>query len=295
VSTVANRFFVGWRNWLAQMIPNWQTRRPGLETGFRFLWSIVVQFDVLLELALQGVNDAAPGEPNATPTALPIIARSRGLIQGEAETNDHFALRLQNWRTNGLAVAPPAVPQVWTQRGQTEKLALQIQNFLGNTPTVRIIERLYNVSGPRQALYTTAAPDGTTSTAVANWDWDSVSGWTDDTSTYAGAAMSGWWSDFWVVIDPGTYTRGTSITPLTGQEVPSTSHDSILQILKDWKGGYTFCRAIIWNYVDGLFDPANPSLSGNPDGTWGNWSKILAGNQVPARNILCRYWIPPRG
>jgi hypothetical protein len=304
----ANRFYVGWRNWLARMIPSWQTLRPGFQNGFKYLWSMVTQVDVLIELLLQGINDWAPGSPNSSPTALPLIGQSRGLLQGETETNDHFAVRLQNWRTNGLFVAPPLVPQVWSQRGRTELMALQIQQYLGNTPLVRVIERLYSTSGPPMALYTTAAPDGTTSTAVAVWDWDNVDGWTDDTSTYSGATVATWWSDFWIVIYPCEYPiTGTTLaslvpiwgnpaSPGVGHDVPRISADAVFAIVRYWKGLHEFCRCIIWSYDATLFDPGNPGAAGNPNGTWGRWAdNDGAGNWLSTRNPTCRYWQPRTG
>lgn len=303
----ANRFYVGWRNWLRRMIPDWQTLRPGLQNGFKYLWALVTPVDVLMELLLQGINDWAPGSPNATPTALPLIGRSRGLIQGEAETDDHFALRLINWRTNGLAVAPPATPQVWSQRGKTELLAQQIQQYLGNNPMVRVIERLF-IAGDPEAFYTTANTDGTTSTHKALWDWDSVDGWTDDVGSYPGTTTRQWWSDFWIVIYPAEYpVTGTTLSALVpiwgnpaspgvGHAVPRTSADAIFAIVAQWKGIFTFCRCIIWSYDATLFDPTNPSAPGNPDGTWGRWAdNDGSGNWVPTRNPTCRYWQPRLG
>lgn len=288
-----------WTAVLVRLIPNWQ-RVP---VGFKWLWSMILPIDIEFELALQGVNDWAPGSPNASLTALPYIANSRGLIQGEAETAAHFAARLVNWRTNGLAIAPPAVPQVWSQRGNTRVLALQVQQFLANTPTVRIIERLHSTSGTCQARYVTANPDGSISDVIANWDWDSSSGWTGDasTGTVAGSVTRTWWSDFWIVIYPAEYpVTGTQLSALVpiwgstsiglGHAVPVTSRDAILSILRDFKGAHCFCRAIIWSYDATLFDPASPSASGDPDGTWGPLF-----NRTGHADGRVRYWEPNGG
>lgn len=286
------QFLKGWRASLPRVIALWQQQRPNAAVGYQFLWTMIVQADIVAENLLQGINDWAPGSPDATATALPLIAQSRGLIQGEAEANAHFAGRLINWRTNGLPTAPPATPKVGNQTGNSRVLAQQIQQFLGNTPMVRVIERLYSTGGTPQARYITANTDGTISDVVAAWDWDSVSGWTDDATTWSGAQTRGFWSDFWVVIYPSTYPKGTSVTPLSGQVVPKTSRDAILRIVGQWKGIHTFCRAIIWSYNAALFDPASPGTAGNPDGTWGNWSH----GSVPARNLTdARYWIPAHG
>jgi hypothetical protein len=292
------QFFKGWRASLQAIIPNWQTQRPPTFTnGFRWLFSMVTPVDIMTDNLLQGINDWGPGSPNASPTTLALIGQSRGLIQGEAETNDHFAQRLRNWRTNGLFTAPPLVPQVWSQRGNARVLVQQVQQYLGNTPMVRKIERIFSTSGAPQGRYITVASNGTITDQLANWDWDSQLGWTDPTLTYAGGQTRQFWSDFWLVIYPSEYSIAGSITPLTGQRVPKVSHDAILSILNDWKGAHEFCRAIIWSYSATLFDPANPGAAGNPDGTWGNWAKVDgSGNSIPARNVTnARYWIPPQG
>ena len=291
------QYLTGWRVSLLDVIPNWQTQRPNAVVGFRWLWSMILPLDVTVENTLQAINDWAPGSPDSTVTALPLIAQSRGLLQGEAESNANFAARLRNWRTNGLAVAPPATPQVWNQTGKTELLAQHIQQYLGNNPLVRVIQRLYSTSGAPQALYVTANTDGTTSVVTANWDWDSVLGWTDDKQTYSGATCRTFWSDTWIVVYPGEWSIAGIIAPLTGQQVPHVAADAIRRLVAQWKGIHTFVRAIIFSYNALLFDPATPSHAGNPDGTWGNWAKDDgSGNQIVSRTILnVRYWIPATG
>jgi hypothetical protein len=451
----------GWRTLLQTMVTIWQQRRPGLEVGWKWLWCQVLMLDVEIENMFQSVNAWGPGSPNATPTALPLIAQSRGLIRGIAETDAHHASRLVQWRA------------ITKQTGKSARLALEIQNYLGNSPVVRVIERIaadgteffpgasgkqwllpstgtistttrscallastavtvfgdpavlyqvqirfrgvveeksytggtpvggtrfliggapvldtynvyslqvsnppatyylnngasgqtrcygidYTVTVPMyggstltlnvdsrdsieisnnqdgsggspysvpgltipqqpidgqfvqmdvlsatanpQARYVTANADGSIAIKVAAWDWDSVSGWTDDGTigTSTGATTVGWWSDFWIVVYTPAWSIQGSIAPLIGQRVPGVHHDAILRLCGQWKGAHCFCRAIIWSYNAALFDPANPGLAGNPDGKWGNWSKDDgSGNQIPSRNIVdARYWIPPQG
>ena len=293
------KFITRWTAVLTEFIPSWQR----LTVGFKWLWAMCLPIDIEFELTLQGINDWAPGTPNASLTALPYIANSRDLIQGEAEGNDHFAQRLINWRTNGLFTAPPTTPQVWSQRGNVRVLALQIQQFLANTPTVRIIERIWSSSGACMARYVTANPDGSISDAVAAWDWDSSSGWTGSATdgTNPGSTTRTWWSDFWIVIYPCEYpVTGTQLSDLVpiwgstsvglGHAVPVTSRDAILRILADFKGAHCFCRAIIWSYDATLFDPASPSASGDPDGTWGPLF-----NRTGQSDGRVRYWEPQGG
>lgn len=296
----------GWRTSLASFIPYWQSWRTKsdpvftqLRVGWTWLQSMALPVDIEREYMLQSVNDWAPGSPNAAPDALALIANSRGLIQGEAETAAHFAARCLNWRTHGLVTPPDGNPQTWSERGKSERLAQQLQQFIAGTPTVRVIERVYSVSpATPQAWYITANPDGTTTRTLANWDWDSVLGWTDDRETWTGAQCRTFWSDFWIVISLSPYSLTGSITPLTGMHIPLSSRDSILRIVSDWKGAYTYCRCIIFNYNAALFDPANPGHAGNPDGTWGNEAKFDSGSGLwlPSRNIVdARYHDPSRG
>lgn len=279
------KFLTGWRVSLQRVIPIWQQQRPKAVVGYRWLWSLITPLDISLENSLQAINDWGPGSPDASATALPLIAQSRGLIQGEAETADHFGARLRGWRATGK------------QTGKTEILAQQIQQYLGNNPLVRVIQRLYSTSGATQALYVTANTNGTTSVATAAWDWDSISGGEDSTQNFTGTQARGFWSDTWIVVYPGEWSIAGLITPLTGQHVPAVAKDAILRLVAQYKGVHTFVRAIIYSYNALLFDPATPGHAGNPDGTWGRWAKDDgSGNQIPARNVVdARYWIPPEG
>jgi hypothetical protein len=279
----------GWRSDILTMIANWMSNRPGLNVGYSWLWSMIVPVDVELELTLQGVNDWAPGSPNASPTALPYIGNSRGIIRGEAETDDHYAARLQKWRT------------ITKSMGQSERLALEIQNYLANTPTVRVIERIYSTSGAPQALYVTALPDGSTHLATAAWSWDETSGWTDDTTSYPGSQTRTFWSDLWIVVSPCEWPiTGTQLSALVpiwgstsvglGHAVPVVARDAILRIVGQWKGAHCFVRALIWSYDATLFDPASPAASGDPDGTFGPLP-----NRTGHADGRVRYWEPQGG
>jgi hypothetical protein len=303
------KLFRGWRNTLRKVIPAWQQERPGAVVGFRFLWSLILPIDILIEQTLQGVNAWGPGSPNATPTALALLGQSRGLIQGEVEADEVFAARLRNWRTNGLVNAPPLVPKVGSQIGNTLVLAQQIQVFLANNPTVRIFERIFTTSPTTPvALVTSVFPDGTTEVQQMTWEWDTAAPYTDEAGTHTVATIRGWWSDFWVIVTPATYAvTGTTLAALVpiwgtssgvgiGHAVPRRSVDAILRLVAQFKGAYTYCRGIVWSYDSTLFDPGNPSAPGNPDGTWGMWIKDNgSGGATTARPNSCRFWIPRKG
>ena len=220
-----------WQSSLAAFVPYWQAWREQFRVGWTWLQTMATPVDIERQQLLESINDWAPGSPGASPTALPLVANTRGLIQGEEETNDHFALRLINFRTNGLVDAPPADPPVWSQRGKSELLAQQLQQFIAGNPIVRVIERIYSTGGTPQAEYFTANTDGTTSAVVADWDWDSVLGWTDDAATWTGTQCRTFWTDFWIVITVSPYSLAGSITPLTGMHIPLSSRDAILRIV----------------------------------------------------------------
>jgi hypothetical protein len=281
----------GWRTSLAKMVTAWQSLRPLLEVGWSWLWAHALVVDVETELTLQGINDWAPGSPGASVTALPFIGQSRGILRGEAETSAHYAQRLIDWRSSTR------------EMGRSERLALEIQEYLGNAPMVRVIERLYSSSGAPQAQYVTAIAGVITPTlpVIANWNWDASSGWTDDSTTYAGSLTRTFWSDLWIVIYPCEWpVTGTQLTDLVpvwgsttvglGHAVPTVARDAILRICEQWKGAHCFIRAILWSYDATLFDPASPSASGDPDGTWGPLF-----NRTGHADGRVRYWEPSQG
>jgi hypothetical protein len=253
----------------------------------RFIYSLLRPLDILVEVLLQGLAAAFPGL--GTPSALPFIGQSRGLIQGEAETNTSFAARLRAWL------------DAWRNAGADEQLALEIQAYIGNDPTVRVVNRA--------GFFVTAAPNGTISfTSDPAWNWDSVSN----------PERASWWSDLWIIITPSEFpiyannadatwqaTWGHSNGFGLGHQCSRRAVDAITGLVRRWKGAHTYVVAVIWvlptNGNGPLFVPGNLGLAGNPDGTWGNWSKNVAGVQVASRTTApgvtsgsgsVRYWEP---
>lgn len=260
----------GLRNSL--VVPKWLANRPGLQVGYKYLFSAAVILDAFIDFAIQGITAGFPGL--GTPTALPLIGETRGLIRGEAETDAGYAVRLRAWI------------QTHVDKGASYILAGLIQAYLGNTPTVRIVNRA--------GFWVSVDPSGTVTTATAAWDWDSVSN----------PERLLWWSDLWIIIYPTEWavagTIGATAAPshdveALGHLVPPAAVDAILGLVHDWKGAHSWVQAIIWSYDDTLFDPATPAAPGNPDGTWGNFSINVGGVQVPARGASSRYWIPSGG
>jgi|HubBroStandDraft_5_1064220.scaffolds.fasta_scaffold109379_2 hypothetical protein len=276
---------IGGTRWLANV--------PGANTGFKIAYSIARIGDLLIETAWEGMLAAMPGV--GTPTALPLIAQARGILQGPSESNASFVQRLVAWLTT------------WAQAGSAEILAQQIQSFLvgqgtmgaGIYPIVRVVDRSGNwvIANADQSL--------TLVTGVP-FPWDNIGGW----DYHPGAAVSGWWSDMWIIVAPPTgsepiwplYT-GTSdpawlnnfgankATLGGGHQAPLSIAQSVLSLIATWKGAHTWFRAVIWPSNPTDFSPGSVTA----DGSFGNWSKNVGGVQTPDRLASARYWIPAVG
>jgi hypothetical protein len=263
--------------------PNWLAK----PWSARFLYSCLKILDQLMEVLYQGV--AAPFPGFGTPTALPYIGQSRGLTQGEGESDAKYAARLIKWL------------DTWANAGSDEVLAQSIQEYLGNTPTVRIVNRA--------GFWVTANPDGTISYQTDTaWNWDGVSN----------PERAGNWSDLWIVVTPAEWTVYPAISDTSwrsawgnangfglGHEVTRATVDTVRALVRQWKGPHTNIVAIIWvfpaNANPPLFVPGHLGGAGNPDGRWGSWSYNVNGTQVPIRTTApaissgggsVRYWTP---
>lgn len=269
----------GFRDALASIVPRWLSNRRGFTVGYKILWgSNAAILDLLVQYVTEGLAAWMPGR--GTVTALPFIGRSRGILQGEAESTDSFAARLRAWL------------DTWAQAGSSEILAGEIQAYLGNTPTVRIVDR--------SGFWVMLDPSGNITTATATWNWDGNSN----------PERAGYWSDLWIIIYADEWTRYASFTDAAwlaawgaapgfgaGHEVPRAAVDAILTLVERWKGAHTWVQAILFTTDAATLKPGGI----NPDGFWGYWSKIVNGVAVAARKLpsphdtAVRTWIPATG
>lgn len=273
--------FAGCRNALARITPKWLSNRAGNNNGYILLWTIALLCDTMIQTGLEGLRASWPGK--GTPDADPYIGQGRGLAQAPGESSLSFEARLRAWL------------QTWNNAASDDVLASQIQIYLGNTPTVRIVDRSGN--------WTTCNPDGSiTRTKDVSWNWDGVSN----------PERAGMWSDIWIIVSPppaawvsyastadaNWVTAWQNKTISLGHAAPSPSAwNDILQLVSQWKGIHTYVRAIIWTTDATLFVPGSLGVAGNPDGTWGTWGKYVAGICVPSRTTVTgggfvRYWEP---
>lgn len=262
----------GFRDTFRQYITRWLQNRPGSNVGYRMLWAMIAPLDKAMQTVVEGARAAFPGL--GTPTALPLIGQSRGRLQGEAESDEHFAERVIPWLDD------------WTQddRFASEMMARDIQNYLANTPAVTVVDR----AGHWMQL----SASGVATQTIAPWNWDGTSN----------PERAGIWGDLWIIVYPCEWTEAPTIAagaaqPVTdglgwGHQVDRTAVDAILSLVAQWKGAHTTIRAIVWSYDPTL---CLPNGSNNPDGNWGASSKYTRGppsTRIPARSANARYWTP---
>jgi hypothetical protein len=285
------------RSALASIVPTWLANVPGFRLLYSFCYVIALIADCLREIAWEGRISAFPGV--GTPTALPWIAQSRGLLQGPNETTAAFAARCIAYR------------QTWRSAGANAALAQNVQAFLmgagtlaaGALPIVRVVDRAGN--------WVTANADGTLTRATAAWSWDGISGWDDGSRPQPPATCAAYVSDLWVIVAPPSgatpvfaeYTgtadaawlvnagQGNAVQMGLGHQANRAYVAGILDLVATWRGAHTCCRGIIFAADTVTFSPTTPTA----DGTYGNFSKNVAGNQVPARLAAARYWQPQIG
>jgi hypothetical protein len=257
------------RDAIRAWIPPWLADRgrapEPLRTGFAVIWAWAAIFDAQIDTRIQGVEAKFPGF--GTPTALPLIGRSRGILQGQGETDDNFAARLIPWLDR------------WRRAGSAEAIALSLHEYLSNHPRVRVVNRAGRMI--------TCETDGTFSDDQVAWDWDSV--------TDPGNATH-WW-DLWIVVDQPPWPIDSPWGDGErwggglgfGHDAPREDVDAVLALIRQWKSEHSYVRSIIWTYDSSLFDPSTPTTM--PDGTWGRWHVLSGGVAVPSgRSPDCRFW-----
>jgi hypothetical protein len=260
------------RDQLRELVPWWLSDRKyttGQTVGFRFLWVLVALLDAFIDYAVQGLLAALPGL--GTYTALPYIGRSRGIIRGRLDTDASYAAKLTKWLDK------------WASAGASHQLAIELQEYLGTSPRIRVFNRHGQV--------VTLDPDGTLTRDTCAWDWDSVSH----------PARAGYWSELFVVIygDPFTVTRstigvGTTIGAKRGlglnHACTRIENAAARGVFAQWKSAHSKIRVAIWCSDDDLFDPDDAGSL--PNGEWGAWGTTGDAARVPSdRNYTdCLYW-----
>ncbi|MDB4992793.1 MAG: hypothetical protein JWM74_225, partial [Myxococcaceae bacterium] len=260
------------RDIVRDVLPVWLRDRPGRTSAFRFIWSMIAPLDAALDVLDQGLHAALPGE--GTPTALPLIGRSRGILRGQDETSEAYGVRLRAWLSTWRGDLPDG-----GGAGSQLAIAMAFHAYLRNHPRVRVVNRA--------GRWTTVNADGSIVVTDAAWNWDSVSH--PERATH-------WWNQ-WVIVYPTQWadagfldTPGDVIGGETGigHMCTRVEVDALMGQILQWSSAESLVRAVIWTSDPALFDPAVPLSC--PDGTWGAWSSRGSGPRVPSgRNTTsCR-------
>lgn len=267
---VTIRFRDAFRKFITPWLSDRGGETAGPNTAFRYLWSMIAPLDAAADILTQGLNAWFPGV--GTPTALPLISRMRGILRGEADTDDTYAALLKTWL------------DLWRAAGSADAIAMAIQRYLANHPKVRIVTR--------SGYWVTLNTDGSIVRQQQAWDWDSVSN----------PERSGYWSEIWIIVYPTEWGTSGPFLDTTGaptwgaddlgigHDVGRVAYDAIRGLIAQWKSAHTRVRAVIWTSDATLFDPNTPASL--PDGQWGNWGTTGNGSRVAShRNTTtCRYW-----
>lgn len=262
---------MAFRDSLPKMIRARWTRGP---VASRLLYSIAIQFDAVAEAAITAVAARFPGltavdsinalgfAANAPADALPYLGRDRRIVRGFAESAAGYAARLLRWLDD------------WRIAGSALSVLEQIQGYCAPfTPRVRLVTN--------SGVFWTLDGDGTFSKTLSSWNWD---------------GHPEWWSREFLIIysDAGPWAveghYGDGLNPWGdgggwGSTLTPEQAASLREIVATWKGAHSKCAWIILAFDPASFDPAAPE----PDGHWGNWSKIVGTTSVPSRLATARY------
>lgn len=258
------------RDLVRSAVPVWLSDRKGFNVGFRVVYAIATILDAAIDVLTEGMQARMPGL--GTPTALPRIGSDRLIVRGPGDTDAEYAAKLRDWRKKHA------------RRGSEEAIARQIHEYLPNHPKVRIVNRL--------GVWTTVEADGTLTREVHEgvWDWDSISNPERATDHHA---------EMWAIIYPTHYgtagnwgdadgdTFGDNGLAF-GMDAPLEQVRTIRTLIEEWQSAGSRMRCVIFTFDPTDFDPVAPG-SLLPDGHWGRYSKIVAGDSVPSRPLDLRF------
>jgi hypothetical protein len=262
------------RDQLSDWVPWWLSDREaasGESVGYRFIWTLAATLDVYLQWLLDGILAGQPGEGD--PSALPLIARTRGITRGKYETDAEHAARLRSWRTEWL--------EAGSQRGIIRQLFAYLRG--GSNPvSARVVNRAGNM--------TYISPAGGITTGTLAWNWDGV--------TYPSRATR-WWEQ-WLVLyttefafAAGTWGDGSlwGDDPNLGfgLSIGRVDADMLRGLCAEFKSAHTALFGIIFCSSTAAYQAASAVL---PDGQWGSWGDNAAARLASHRDVtVSRYMV----
>lgn len=255
-------------------------------TNERYMYLLGLHSDGLIDKMNQAMRARIPGL--GTPSALGYIGLDRVIQQGPVETNDSFASRLTK--------AYDAWHYAGNRRATMQQAYIYMQQFItaqaGQIPVIVTV----NSDGTNavwDTFYSSSdinLPPSHQRVTTTNWDWDGLGRW--------------WWawliffltntSDLQVGRNWGDGTWGDGDGSWGLNQAPEV-FSPLRSLIRLWKSQVTFYPFFILSWTPGvggvgdLFSPNSIEGTGNPDGTWGRWSKVVDGIRVKARDETCRY------
>jgi hypothetical protein len=251
----------------------------------KFLYCIGLASDLLIEKKDQGNRAAMPGQ-NLDASAIPYQAEDVGLVQGPAESNAAFTLRLEE------------AASTWRLAGSRRAVLSQVQAYLtGLQPGVgATLPELAVVSGNATTTSWDVVTFDTVQGAVPahrnvtpeNWNWDGkFKPWRSWLIIYIHSPSTlfvpapVWGSSAWGAFQWGVTCSVDIIT-------------SIRQLVRRWKSAGTYYENIIVSFggADGTagseFSPLSAVGSGNPNGDFAPCGHNVNGVWVPRQSTDAR-------
>ncbi len=232
--------------------------------GYRYMYSIAIQWDAISEYLRLGVLARMPGF--GTEEALPFSGNDRQILRGQAESTEGYVARLQQ-----------AYP-TWRTAGNAQSVLKQIAGYFAGdslgVPKLRYVVNGEDENGNRFADWWTLE-NGTLSYHRSlpnnwNWDntWDQVRFWV---IVYRKASLVPWRIGDGHTIGQHNLFIGFEAT----DDVTAKTINDVRALINKWKcaGSHAWIPAgIIFadETLPGLFDPTSPPGPPMPDGTWGN-------------------------
>lgn len=255
---------------LEQISPAWLEG----DVGVRIVYIIGLHIDRLVEKMFQAQIAHMPGL--GTPTALPALGQARLMPQGITEANSEYASRLRySWDAWGFG------------GGDRGVLSTTLGALLDLRPDALVVSCTPDGSSAVWNEYLSGDnfTDGTLAGAPSHfvgldWNWDGVYQWWRCFLVIYSVAPNANWTAPLKWGSGGTWGDGRA----WGCQESNALGSAINASLKNWRGGHAWFQWWIVSFDADLFRPNN-----RPSGEYGRWSKIVAGQYVPARNTSASY------
>lgn len=268
---------MGLRDSIIALSPPWLVKgydgAPGV--GGRIMYALGLAMDVAVDKVSQATAARRPGIGD--PTNLVPLGTDRVISRGVVESDTAYALRLTRafdaWRQDGTARGVMSTVASWLT-GASPRIWSVLQG-----PSTKPNSWDVYAAGADP----TAAPTHTQVTP-RNWNWDGLN---RPKRRWLVIDAAGWFTS---TLKCGTAGVKCGSGRTCGSDLPSSYGRTLRQLVDTWRSaGANWLWVVVTldaTYFPPAGAPGDPKL---PDGTFGDWSKVVAGVQVPARFSIARY------